>query len=230
MTNKYRLLLFDLDDTLVDYQETEDEALKKTYEKYFRNYTECNKFLDKFKQINLNLWDKYRSNQLSLDDLRQNRFSEVITYFHANVSVSSVIKDYETSLYSLACLFSDVRETLKYLKLKYQICLVTNGIAKIQKKKLSRLKIKSFFDYVVISGKVGHKKPGVEFFEYVLNLTKVPHSEALMIGDSLEHDFIGARKARIDFCWVNRKNLIRLEEYPRPEYEIHNLSELKKLL
>lgn len=58
MTNKYRLLLFDLDDTLVDYQETEDEALKKTYEKYFRNYTECNKFLDKFKQINLNLWDK----------------------------------------------------------------------------------------------------------------------------------------------------------------------------
>jgi putative hydrolase of the HAD superfamily len=52
-------------------------------------------------------------------------------------------------------------------------------------------------DGVVTSGAVGEPKPGTAIFEAALKLVGVPRSRAVHVGDSFEHDVLGARAAGI---------------------------------
>jgi 2-haloacid dehalogenase len=69
----------------------------------------------------------------------------------------------------------------------------------------------------------------VRIFDYTLERAK--HSDrarVLMIGDSLEADILGARRAGIRSCWFNPKK-VRNETRILPDIEIHALEELMDL-
>jgi putative hydrolase of the HAD superfamily len=227
---KYKLIIFDLDNTLIDYSRTEFEALKKVYKIYFKDVIDLDTFLREFDHINNRLWKSYRNNEIDLNDLRDERFCKIIDNLKADISSSPVTKKYEFYLGSILYPLADSMITLEYLKDKYILSLLTNGIASIQKKKVEKLKLKKMFNYIIISEEIGLKKPSAEFFRYALDLAGVSSKEALMVGDSLESDFIGSKNAQIDFCWFNPKNKIVPTKYPRPQLILKSIGELKNYL
>ena len=126
--------------------------------------------------------------------------------------------------------YEDTFEILAYLKGKYTLLLMTNGSPSLQNTKLSITpQIATYFDHIVISGAFGKGKPDPSIFIHALELASVSKEEALMIGDNLMTDILGASQAGIKSVWINRENKTPSTEVT-PTYTITSLKELLGIL
>jgi putative hydrolase of the HAD superfamily len=125
--------------------------------------------------------------------------------------------------------FSDAEPTLIQLKKKYKLVLVTNGAPDLQREKIQGSGLGKYFDEIVIAGDIGIRKPEPQIFNIVLSRIGVKNDEAIMIGNSLDSDIIGAQEAGIKTVWLNRDNEENQSEI-KPDYEIRSLSELEFIL
>ena len=126
-------------------------------------------------------------------------------------------------------IFPDAIPVLNNLQGTYQLGLVTNGVPDLQHEKLNGTKLGQYFDEIVISGVVGIGKPDPRIFDVVLKSLGAQPAEAVMVGNSLERDIVGAQRAGIQGIWLNRS----AENYNGeiiPDVEITNLNELYSVL
>ncbi|ASN06036.1 HAD family hydrolase [Virgibacillus necropolis] len=125
--------------------------------------------------------------------------------------------------------YEETFKVLNQLKGNYQLLLLTNGSPDLQQTKLSITpELVPYFDHIVISGGFGSGKPDAAIFEHALELLSVKKDEALMVGDNLMTDILGASRVGIDSVWVNR-HLIEKSE-GMPTYEISNLEEILPII
>lgn len=108
--------------------------------------------------------------------------------------------------------------------------LLTNGGASLQREKIGNSGLGMFFDAAVVSGEIGTGKPEPAIFHHLLDRLGVAPHEALMVGNSLARDVVGGRRAGLATCWLALEG----EEEPvglvEPDYTIHSLGELPRLL
>lgn len=124
-------------------------------------------------------------------------------------------------------LFPESLDTIKYLKTKYKLAIVTNGTSVSQNLKLDNSNIREYFDYIAISEEAGFAKPDVRIYELALQHLNVRPSEAVFVGDTFQLDIKGAIDAGLNAIWVNQ-DPNRPCSYPVTT--IRNISELKQLL
>lgn len=101
-------------------------------------------------------------------------------------------------------LFPDVVSALERLAREYRLAVITNGMGGAQREKLAHLDIARYFQAVIASAEVGEGKPGGGVFREAMRVMGVEAGGAVMIGDSLEGDVLGARSAGLDSVWLNR--------------------------
>ncbi|WP_251554652.1 HAD family hydrolase [Neobacillus muris] len=129
----------------------------------------------------------------------------------------------------LPFVYEDTFETLESLKGMYQLLLLTNGSPHLQNTKLEiSPELVPYFDQIVISGDYGRGKPDPGIFEYALSKLSLAKEEAIMVGDNLMTDILGANRAGIKSVWINRHNKQRNEVIPA--YEIQHLADLHTIL
>lgn len=127
-------------------------------------------------------------------------------------------------------LYEESLEILERLKGRYQLLLLTNGAPSLQNTKLEITpEIAPYFDHIVISGAFGRGKPAPAIFEHALSKFSLQPEDALMVGDNLLTDIIGAEKAGIRSVWINREAKAPHETI-LPTYEIKHLQELLPIL
>ena len=80
---------------------------------------------------------------------------------------------------------------------------VTNGGAPLQRAKIERYDLARFFDVVRIEGEVGVGKPEAAAFAGALAALGAAGEPAMMIGDDLEADVAGAQAAGLATVWVD---------------------------
>ncbi|WLR43381.1 HAD family hydrolase [Bacillus carboniphilus] len=125
--------------------------------------------------------------------------------------------------------YSETFQVLDHLKEEYKLLLLTNGAPDLQMKKLELTpELSPYFDHIVISGDFGKGKPDPSIFEYALNLLSINKKEAIMVGDNLMTDILGAYRVGIKTVWINRNNKIKNEVVP--DYEISRLEEIFPLV
>jgi len=101
--------------------------------------------------------------------------------------------------------FPDVKDVLgRFNNLGYSLILISDGIAIKQYEKLIRMELLQYFKEVFISEEIGLEKPNVDFYKKCLNMTGVIPSEALYVGDRLDHDIIPAKKLGMHTVLVHR--------------------------
>lgn len=128
-----------------------------------------------------------------------------------------------------AFVYEDSFSVLDQLKGDYQLLLLTNGSPSLQQTKLDITpEFKPYFEHIVISGAFGKGKPDPSIFSHALELLSVEKEEALMVGDNLNTDILGAVRSGIDSVWVNRHQLET--DDVTPTHEIAKLSELLPLI
>lgn len=125
--------------------------------------------------------------------------------------------------------YEDTFSVLDKLKGKFKLLLLTNGSPDLQNTKLAITpEIAPYFDSIVISGAFGRGKPDPSIFEYALKMLNVDKDEAIMVGDNLMTDILGASRVGMKSVWINRENKERNEVVP--DYEISQLDELFEVL
>ncbi|MDQ0206109.1 HAD family hydrolase [Alkalicoccobacillus murimartini] len=125
--------------------------------------------------------------------------------------------------------YEETFEVLDDLKEKYQLLLITNGSPDLQNIKLELTpELVPYFDHIVISGAYGVGKPDKGIFEHALSLMELEKDEAVMVGDNLMTDILGAERAGISSIWVNRNE--QSTNDVQPTYEIKNLTEIVEIL
>jgi putative hydrolase of the HAD superfamily len=92
-----------------------------------------------------------------------------------------------------------------------------------------------FFEITLISAEVGLRKPHPGIFKLALDYFKVRPEEAVMVGDTLGADIIGANNMGISSVWISRRAEVRPdnlahEDTIQPRATISALSELPGLL
>lgn len=125
--------------------------------------------------------------------------------------------------------YEETFHVLERLHKDYQLIMLTNGSPDLQNTKLTITpELRKYFDRIIISGDFGKGKPDVRIFEHVLETTGAKREEAIMVGDNLMTDILGANRAGIKSVWINRDEKEKNEV--QPAYEIKHLEELYELL
>ena len=103
-------------------------------------------------------------------------------------------------------LYPEVLEVLDLLAPHYQLAVLSNFDGRLRTV-LAHLGILDRFSTVVISSEVGADKPDPLIFSRATTLAKVAPREALLAGDDLEHDVVGAQRAGWHAFHVDRPRL-----------------------
>jgi len=127
-------------------------------------------------------------------------------------------------------IYKETFQVLDRLKDRYKLVLLTNGSPSLQMEKLEITpEIAPYFKDIVISGTFGKGKPDPSIFQFALSTNHLKADEALMIGDNLLTDILGASRAGIRSIWINRENKILNQEID-PTYQIADLDQLFPIL
>lgn len=223
---KFRFLLLDIDDTVLDFKSAELHALAKTHEDFAMPYNGSD--LELYHNINLTLWNEFEKGKISVSEVLANRFE---LYFKARGIAADSLPfrlKYEENLSERGELCGDgVIETLEFIKTRARIFAVTNGVARIQASRLKETGINRYFEKIFISELIGCRKPEKGFFDYVeANIDGFDKDQALLVGDSLSAD-IPAAKYGFHTCWINRQNQSDKNADIKPEFTITKFTELK---
>jgi HAD superfamily hydrolase (TIGR01549 family) len=86
------------------------------------------------------------------------------------------------------------------------------------------------FEAVIISADVGLRKPNPRIFERILTMLDLAPGEILFVGDTPEHDVLGANRAGMRTAWISAGKGALSEGIPAPDFVINDLAELPALL
>lgn len=205
MKNKYTSILFDADNTLLDFDKAENVGLKKVMELYNLPITDEN--CRKYSEINAALWKKFEKGEIQKNDIKATRFKTFFEFLGVKEKIDplQVNETYLSFLREGAYTIEGAKELCENLKEKgYSLYIITNGIALTQARRLKKSGLLPYFKEVFVSETVGFPKPKKEYFDYVLsNIDEKDKSRILVIGDSLSSDIKGAQNAGLDYIWYN---------------------------
>ncbi|MEW4234342.1 YjjG family noncanonical pyrimidine nucleotidase [Bacillus thuringiensis] len=225
---KYKTLLFDVDDTLLDFQKAEKVALRVLFEE--KGIPLTDEIEARYKKINKGLWDAFEKGELLRNEVVNTRFSLLFKEYGEEVNGILFENNYRNYLEEGNQLMQGAFEFINQIQGEYELYIVTNGVSKTQDKRLRNAGLHSLFKDVFVSEDIGFQKPMKEYFDYVFE--RIPNfapEEGLIIGDSLRADIKGGYVAGIDTCWFNPERKLN-DSGIIPTYEVHNFEELEALL
>lgn len=221
----YKILLFDLDDTLLDFGANETDSLNKLFQQH--GYTFSDELFRVYNSVNKQLWADYENGNIVLDDVLNSRFSDTMLRLGKVVDGIEWENLYREFLGNASQLLMEgALEVCQSLSVSHRLFVITNGITQTQIKRLKQSGLYEFFEDIFDSQSIGFQKPSNEFFDYVMSHIKdFNKEEALIIGDSLNTDIKGGLLSGIDTCWINRKSQKSSAEI-QSTYVITSLMEL----
>ncbi|GEP67200.1 YjjG family noncanonical pyrimidine nucleotidase [Clostridium beijerinckii] len=225
---KYNTLLFDVDNTLLDFDANEGESFKSLIRDKGEIYSE--ELYEVYKKINQGMWADIELGKIKVDEVLNTRFSKLMSEYGKSIDGGEWEKTYRLYLNQGVQLMPDAHEVLSKLHEKYTLYIVTNGIARTQYSRINGAGISQYFKDCFISEDIGANKPAIEFFNYVKDHVEgFNEAETLIIGDSITSDIKGGNLAGIDTCWFCKEGTVN-ESSISPNYEIHSLKELLQIL
>ena len=208
---KYKYILFDMDNTLLDFSRAEYLAFKATAEACGLTYSE--ELYASYSEINESLWKRLEVGTITLEALKTERFRLLLDSLgyedndEREKRAVSMKEEYIRSLGQQGCLIETAAEVCEALSKKYRMFIITNGIADIQVSRFALSGLEPYFEKMFISENIGYTKPDKGYFDYVLNAVGDSDKSAyLVIGDSLTSDCDGAIAYGLDICRFNPNN------------------------
>ncbi|MFI3164215.1 MAG: YjjG family noncanonical pyrimidine nucleotidase [Bacillota bacterium] len=230
MKKHYKYLLWDIDDTLIDFKSSEKVALKKCFEHFGVILTDED--VEIYSEINHNYWELLAQGGIEKSIMLNRRFEDFIQIMSfSDVDYKSINDMYQDMLGDYAVMFDGAYEVCSEFKKSKKQYAITNGTIVAQNKKLHNTGLKYLFDNIFISDEIGYEKPDVRFFQFAFNsIPGFEAKEALIIGDTLSSDMVGANNAGIDCCWFNPKGNINENTSIKINYEIKKLEEVLEII
>jgi len=185
---KKKLIIFDLDGTLVDSQTDILIANNLTLQKFGYKTISYHKVKSIIGQgIMGNIIKSLAMQKVKASNQeKQDMYDYFFSYYKKNVYVKSK-------------LYPGIKNLLKKLQKNYKLAVCSNKLEKLTKIVLQKSDLKKYFDFVAGGDTFKFKKPHPSVLSNVVKKFKVNKKDALFVGDS-EHDYHAAQNSKIDFC------------------------------
>ena len=202
MPKKYEWLLFDADDTLLDFKLGEHRAITATLAD--AGLPTDDEVIATYSRINDNLWKMLERGEVTKDRLKVLRFTQFCEHYGFECDGVALAESYVENLKKQTVLLDGAEDVCRALYGKYKMYIITNGIEAVQTARFGGCAIKEYFEKCYISDAIGVAKPKKGFFDAVAaDIEGFEPSRALVIGDSLTSDIKGGVEYGIDTCWLN---------------------------
>ena len=233
----YKYIIFDVDDTLLDFNSAFKNARIAVADKLGVTYSYDYRAFDE--KCGWQAWKESGLDNTTSKDIQDNYHDYYYHYirnhnkyllqglelsFDENELFDCYIKSISSSK-----ILQESRTLQVYAKLseKYKLALATNGIEKIQRNRISDFMPYTYKTY--ISEEIGCIKPSKEFFEYMIRDLQCCPGDCLMVGDSITNDMAGAKAVGMDTCFYNIKSK-KKPDIVIVDYEIESIEILLQIL
>ena len=211
--NMIKRIIFDQDNTLMEWKKEYDETYKYALDELGVKYSkeELNKLIDA-----VNNYEKYYDifDKKSMSDLINEK---------CIIKVPSNFVDVWMK-YLCNCVSEEDKNiipTLKYLSEKYELVVLSNWFSYSQIERLKKVGMDKYFTEMIFTDKVKNK-PNKEAFIKACGPYK--REECIMIGDSMNIDINGAINAGLRGILLDPKGMYEYKD------KINNIKELEELL
>lgn len=182
-----KAIIFDLDNTLLDFMKMKQFAVKAAITAMNEaglNIDEDQAYKNIFELYETNGWE----NQQVFDDFLMQNFGKV-----SNKILAAGIVSYRRAREATLVVYPNVNKTLiELIKMGIKLAVVSDAPSREAWLRLYYLNLHHVFDPVLTYDDSGARKPSPKPFEMALNILQVNSSEALMIGDWPDRDVVGA--------------------------------------
>lgn len=221
-------ILFDLDDTILDFHKAEAAALKETLIRLGVDPTD--EILRRYSEINASQWKLLEKGKLTREQILVRRFRLLFEEFRLDCSSREAQDTYEYLLSQGHFFMPYAEEVLDVLVKEYDMYLVSNGTTVVQNGRIKSSGVGKYFKDIFLSEAIGYVKPQKEFFEVCLSrMPETLREHMVIIGDSLTSDIRGGNNMGIQTIWMNPKGNEK-QEGIHVDHEIKDLRELPELL
>lgn len=190
-----KLILIDLDDTLLDFKRSERCAIEMALE--FAKIAPTDAVCTLYSEINDSLWKKLETGDITRKELLTKRFEILFEKLGVTFDKFEMQKKYMASLSEQVHFIDGAIELLENLSKKYSLAIISNGTIAVQNPRLDKSGIRKYFSHIFISEELGVNKPAREFFEKVLKTCNESRENCVVIGDSESSDILGGINAGI---------------------------------
>ena len=155
-----KTILFDLDDTLLDFKKAEQIAIASTLSRMGIRPDE--EVTGRYREINEAQWKLLEKNELTRDEVKTRRFRLLFDELAFEADENAAALTYERLLSTQAYYIDGAEELLQSLCGRYDLYLVSNGTAVVQEGRLKISGIKKYFKEAFVSETIGFNKPDIE--------------------------------------------------------------------
>ena len=222
---EYTHILFDADNTLLDFTKAERAALEQTFQSLGIDlpYDTYKLYVD----INHRTWQQYEAGLIESTDIPGIRFRDFLQAAALDLEIGLISRTYQNLLSEQTFLMPYAEEICEYWSKKASISIITNGFKVTQEKRIKASKIWPYIKHLVISEDLGISKPDTAFFTKTFEILGRPNPrDVLVVGDSLSSDIKGAMNAGLDCCWYNPYGIELPGQYT-VKYQIDKLEQLQ---
>lgn len=219
---RWNLICFDLDNTLFDHEKAFEKAIRSCFREFIRagkikapccDEAFVAEWFRVFKENSDRFWAKFETGKLTKQQYRRLRFQKTMESYE--IPASPFMADafhtcYDQSILRFITFYPGVESLLHHLtERNIDVGVITNGNEFIQRKKAETLGLfrwveeKRFF----VSERFRAPKPEPIMFQAARRTQKHPHKRPLFIGDSWQHDVLGAVRAGWEAIFLNRFQL-----------------------
>ena len=232
MTPALRAVVFDLDSTLSEYALTVEEVLDRAVPRAGFAADALGPLDRLAKDYNSAWWSAEEILRVPTDELRRRAWTVILeargiddasTARRLADAYSDIRK--ETGFH----LFDGVRALLADLRTRYRVGILTNGPSDMQWEKLRTLELTDAVDAIVVAGDLGIFKPDPRPFRQILDRLGALPRDALYVGNSYDHDIVGAHGAGMKTAWVTANGAAETTEIV-PDHVVRRATDLREVL
>lgn len=238
-------VLFDLDDTLLDWSQPSlkwDEHLRpkvnNMYEKLLAagySLPEREAFFQLFQKQVRDTWETAKVSAWALPSFNQvlGRCLAECSLDPAGIDTDELLRVFDWQPVPGIVPFDDTIQVLEEIRRRgYQMGLITNSLFPMWMRdiELQAHNLLDYFDVRIASGDVGYLKPHPSIYEHTLNLLGTAAERAVFVGDRPQHDIAGANEVGMVSVLITPAHLDRPLEGVQPHYTVTSLTELLAIL
>lgn len=229
---RFTTILWDLDQTLLDFDKSMDYALRASFRHLGLTITD--EIVERYAAINDSYWKRLELGEVTKEEVLIGRFRTLFEELEiAQYQAEDIEGYYQEKLGSVAFILNNADQVIRRLKEKgFKQFVLTNGVNRTQANKMKLSGLDQLVDGVFVSELIGYPKPRKEYYDACFlspALEGIDRSECLIVGDSLTSDIKGANNAGIANCWYNPTGTVNDKDVT-VDYEICSLEELYPIL